>query len=293
MPEPLAQRAPLMLPRLPAPAIELPAHVTDGWCVRDGVRLHHLRVAGGDGAVVVVPGITSPAVSWLFVAEALRDLATVYILDLRGRGLSDAPSGGYSEDDLADDLAATLDHLALRSPVVMGHALGARVAARWAGRADTATATILVDPPATGPGREPYATPLAAFEQMIEQGVLGTSAAEVAELFPDWPAAELDLRARWVGTCDLDAVRAGWHEMHRRSLTDLWRATPAPTLLVRGSDSYAISRSDFETLTRANPSGETTEVLGAGHMVPWNRLDGFLAVIRPFLHRHLHRSREA
>lgn len=279
------------IPRQDPPALDHRSHVVSGWVARDGVRLHHLRVSGGSGTVVVVPGITSPAVSWLFVAEALRDLASVLILDLRGRGLSDAPANGYSDDDLADDLQATLDAANVAAPIVIGHALGARIVARWAGRQAASVPTVLVDPPTTGPNRPPYATPLESFERMLEQAARGTDAAEVAELFPDWPVAELELRARWVGTCDAGAVRAGWRDMHRRSFTDLWRSTPAPTLLIRGAGSNALTRADLDALAAVNPGGDIAEVAGAGHMVPWNQLDGFLVTVRPFLKRHLAISR--
>lgn len=274
--------------RRKAPPLALPAHVRSGWTTREGVRLHHLVVAGGPVPLIVVPGITSPAVTWRFAVEPLRDQATAYLLDLRGRGLSDAPSNGYTEDDLADDLEATIEALGLDSPpVVLGHALGARVVARWAGRDAARGSTILIDPPATGPSGPAYVTPLAAFEQMLAQGVRGTTTEEVAALFPDWPERELELRAAWVGTCDLGAVRAGWQEMHTHAFGDLWAAVPPPTLLVRGATSRAITADDLESLGRLNGAGETATVAGAGHMVPWNDLDGFVSLVRPFLLRHL------
>ena len=57
-----------------------------------GARLHAARHAGASGRrpLVVVPGITTPAGGIAFAAERLCSIAgDVYILDMRGRGLSE------------------------------------------------------------------------------------------------------------------------------------------------------------------------------------------------------------
>ena len=60
----------------------------------NGIRQHYLRYGGSDGpragrdAVVVIPGITSPAITWGFVGERFGRSFDTYLLDVRGRGLS-------------------------------------------------------------------------------------------------------------------------------------------------------------------------------------------------------------
>ena len=62
----------------------------------NGIRQHYLRYGGNEGeragrdAVVIVPGITSPAITWGFVAERFGQHFDTYVLDVRGRGLSQA-----------------------------------------------------------------------------------------------------------------------------------------------------------------------------------------------------------
>ena len=56
------------------------------------VRLHYLRYGGKGHALVLIPGITSPAITWGFVAEKLAQFFDVYVLDIRGRGLSSSGS---------------------------------------------------------------------------------------------------------------------------------------------------------------------------------------------------------
>ncbi|WP_423056696.1 alpha/beta fold hydrolase, partial [Achromobacter xylosoxidans] len=71
----------------------------------NGIRQHYLRYGGADGAraerdaLILIPGITSPAVTWGFVAERLGQRYDTYVLDVRGRGLSSADPGlDYSLD---------------------------------------------------------------------------------------------------------------------------------------------------------------------------------------------------
>ena len=54
------------------------------------LRLHAARHPGsGDRPMVVVPGITTPAGAFAVAAGRLADIGSdVYVLDMRGRGLS-------------------------------------------------------------------------------------------------------------------------------------------------------------------------------------------------------------
>ena len=88
----------------------------------DGVGLHYLEYGDGDPVVVVLPGITSPAITWEFVAERLAaDGGRVVVPDIRGRGLSDAPETGYALTDYVADAVGLIRALGLERPVVLGH----------------------------------------------------------------------------------------------------------------------------------------------------------------------------
>jgi len=100
----------------------------------NGIRQHYLRYGGADGErasrdpVIVVPGITSPAITWGFVGERLGRHFDTYVLDVRGRGLSTAAPGlDYSLDAQAEDLIALAEALGLARASVVGHSMGARI----------------------------------------------------------------------------------------------------------------------------------------------------------------------
>ena len=97
----------------------------------NGIRQHYLRYGGADGAraerdaLILIPGITSPAVTWGFVAERLGRRYDTYVLDVRGRGLSSADPGlDYSLDAQAADVLALAQALGLQRYALMGHSMG-------------------------------------------------------------------------------------------------------------------------------------------------------------------------
>ena len=256
----------------------------------DGLRLHVLD-AGGDGRpLLVLPGITSPAVTWRFMTGPLAAAGhRVLLADLRGRGLSGAPAEPrYALADYADDVAAVVTGLGLERPLVLGHSLGARIAAAFAvAHPDLAGPLILVDPPLSGPGRDPYPTTRAQFLEQLHAAEAGTDADGVARFYPGWPEAERALRARWLPTCREDAVTATHAGFEQEDFLPLWRQLAGEPVLIRGGDSPVVTDAGLAELEAARPSAVTLTVAGAGHMVPWDRPDAFAAALLPHLRRDM------
>jgi N-formylmaleamate deformylase len=211
---------------------------------------HHAQPNIGTSArtpMIVVPGITTPAGAFAFAAERLaaggRD---VYVLDMRGRGLSErSPYGTHRAEDYADDVLALIDHLGLEQPILVGHSLGARVVA--AARAKVpgcASAVVAIDPPMSGPGRRPY--PIAV-SQFIS-GILGARA----------------------GRGDIEAF------------DPVWRQVEPPALLIYGDESPVVTKADVVELEQVNPRADTASVSHSGHMIPWDNVDGMVEAIEEF-----------
>ncbi|MEG2269582.1 MAG: alpha/beta hydrolase, partial [Acinetobacter sp.] len=73
----------------------------------NGVRIHYLRYGGKGHPLILIPGITSPAITWEFVAERLGQVFDTYVLDVRGRGLSSSgPEHDYGTDVCAQDIVS-------------------------------------------------------------------------------------------------------------------------------------------------------------------------------------------
>jgi pimeloyl-ACP methyl ester carboxylesterase len=142
-----------------------------GPALRDGTARARIALGGAgdsDGldrpdvpGVLLIHGLARTAWSWSPVARLLRADARVAAMDLRGHGLSDAPTDGYDPDQLAEDAIAVAEGAGLlareddplpagppggRRFVVAGHGYGAIVAA-WAANAlgDRCSGLVLVD----------------------------------------------------------------------------------------------------------------------------------------------------
>jgi len=101
--------------------------------------------------VLLVHGLGQTAWSWIAVARRLRRARRTVAMDLRGHGLSDAPTSGYEPETLADDVLAVAEGSGLMATpddriVLAGHGFGAIVAA-WAAAllGDRCAGLVLVD----------------------------------------------------------------------------------------------------------------------------------------------------
>ena len=122
--------------------------------VDPGDRIHFLDWGGppdrsGRPGVLLIHGVAQTAWVWTPVARRLRAGQPVVALDLRGHGLSDAPTSGYDEVALVEDAVAVADGsglLAAGPLVVAGHGFGGVVAA-WVAAAlgNRCAALVLID----------------------------------------------------------------------------------------------------------------------------------------------------
>ncbi len=112
----------------------------------DGVEIQLAQWEGEEKAILCIHGITANCRCWDVIADALSPSHTVLAMDLRGRGLSGAPSTGYSMEHHSRDILAVLNDLGLEQVVLMGHSLGAFISlifgAKYPERVDR---IILVD----------------------------------------------------------------------------------------------------------------------------------------------------
>ncbi len=256
----------------------------------NGLRHHLLRYGDPEAAdLLMLPGITSPAATADFLAVHLAYAGFhVTVPDIRGRGQTDrAPRGHYQLTDYAADIAALVDALPLQQPVVIGHSMGARIAAAYCALYDSHdhAPLVLVDPPVSGPGRAPYPTTRDSFDKQLNQAYRGTNADEVRHFYPEWPLRELQLRAELLASCDRDAVMETYDRFHTEDFINYWRQLTPPLALICGGDSPVVPPETIAELQVLQPDATVRTVPNAGHMVPWDNLPGFLEVALPYLHQ--------
>lgn len=249
----------------------------------NGIRQHLLHYPGPGPQLLLIPGITSPAITWGFVAERLAERHDVHVLDVRGRGLSEAGDLDYTLEAMADDAVALVAACGFDRPLVLGHSMGARIAIRAARKApDAFGGLILVDPPVSGPNRRPYPATWAWYGDSIRLAQQGCSAEDMRRFCPTWTEAQVALRAEWLHTCHYGAIRTAFDGF---STDDIHADLPhlaLPVRLVIAGAAPVIQPEDAAEFAALVPHLETRTVEGAGHMIPWDDLEGFLAATMDF-----------
>jgi pimeloyl-ACP methyl ester carboxylesterase len=159
---------------------------------------------------LAIHGITSSSRSWLAVADALGDSAALIAVDLRGRARSSQLPGPFGIGVHVADMVAVLDHFGLRPAVVVGHSLGAYIAAALEiAHPELVSSLVLVDGGLTIPqsvGVDP--------EQFTE-AFLSATLARLVLTFPD----EASYRAWWsahpaIADSDIDAAMLDEYAQH-------------------------------------------------------------------------------
>ena len=259
----------------------------------NGIRQHYLRFGGKGAPLVVIPGITSPAVTWGFVAERLGLTCDTYVLDVRGRGLSQSGPGlDYGLDSLADDLIGFTEALGLGPVALLGHSMGARIAARALGRgAGNVDRVVLVDPPVSGPGRRPYPSQLPWYLDSIKAATFGMTADAMRAFCPTWTQEQLSLRAEWLHTCYEPAIRQAFDGFHTDDIHRDLARLGVPALLMLAGKGGVVTPEDEAEIRTLLPSIEVSRVNDAGHMIPWDDFEGFFAALGDFLGRPKHSRR--
>jgi len=265
-----------------------------------GVRLAYVEHGSPDGIpLVLLHGVTD---SWRSFEPVLAHLPAslhAFAISQRGHGDSSRPDEGYTFADMAGDLAAFIDALAIERPVVVGHSMGASVAMRFAiDHPDRLRALVLLGAFATM-HRHPMITEYVTYEIAPLEDPIPMSFAR------DFQSSTL---ARDIAPTFLDVVVGESLKVPAR----VWKATfegfldtpdfssglatvAVPTLLMWGDrDAYAL-RGDQERLLAAvgahrdapaagrAPRAQLLTYPGAGHAVHWEAPEGVARDLEAFI----------
>ncbi len=251
--------------------------------VADGQLAFHRT--GGDGPPLVLShGLTDNGLCWTRFAAAMASEFDVIMLDARGHGRSSRPSPG-KHDDPAEDIAQAIQHLGLVSPIVMGHSVGARASAAYAGSTPGSVSKLILEDPPLLPlvdrakaevRRERFRRQVERFQSMSEAAITAEGKASSplwhADDFPAWAAAKTQV--------DPDALPT-YETPWQYSISRI----AAPTLLIHGDpDLGSLVTPELADEARSiNSNVIAVRVRGAGHNVRRENFLDFVSAVCEFL----------
>lgn len=239
----------------------------------------------GDGHVVVFShGFLMNHTMFAPQVEALRDGYRVVTYDERAHGAAE-PEGRWSYWDMASDVLAILDHLAVERAVLAGMSQGGFLSMRAALTApERVRALILID---TQAGVEdPEVLPL--FEAMTadweangpQQGTLDYAATAI--LGPG--ADEEAWKELWASRPNHYATPAAHPLLTRDDITDRLGHISCPTLVIHGEADASIPVEKAQELVDGIPNARPLVLIpGAGHAANLTHPDIVNPAIREFL----------
>jgi esterase len=268
----------------------------DKYVQANGMRLHYLDWGNPEQPnMLLLHGGAQSAHSWDFFSLAMRDHFHIVALDQRGHGDSDwSDAGDYDTSFHVADIHAFTDAIGYDRFTLMGLSMGGRNAYSFAAEhPEKVERLIVVD---VGPDVK------AEGQAYIREFLEGT---ETFESF-DWLVERVkrfnprrpENQIRGSLLNNLKQLEDGtwtWKHDRRRGIRRdrggemneaAWAAlaaVQAPTLVVRGAESYILSEQTANKMLATVPNSQLVEVPNAGHLVQGDNPVGFEKVVRAFL----------
>lgn len=274
----------------------------------DGVTLHYAEAPGPEDGpkLVMLHGLSGSHAEFLHLAPALRKMAHVYFVDMRGHGLTGKVDGGYLVADYARDVSLFLERVVGRPAVVLGHSLGGLVAA-WLGAFDHShiDALILADPAFyvlqsdrfTETFFYPYFVSLRQF--LLQYHTEGAEFQQLVEYVGQRPVGD---KRTVLDVAGIDAARERALQLHQldpatldpvlegtllggREPDDLLNKLRQPVHLLAATYHLggAVSVSDAERTVSQVPQCSYAIIDGAGHDIHLDQPEAFVEEVRNFL----------
>jgi len=255
----------------------------------DGTRIAY--VIHGDPKsskrVVLLHSLAMDHTFWNPVAHALSSEAAILTVDCRGHGASDKPSGPYTVEQFADDLAQLMTQIGWDTAVVAGASMGGCISLAFAIRHPARTKGLgLFDTTACYGDNALPAWEERANKAMSE-GLEGLIAFQKTRWFsdgfrersPDVVQACIDVFLR----NELPAYAATCVMLGTADLRPLLHTIKAPARIIVGDEDYATPVAMAEAM-HAGIAGSTLRIVaGARHLSPLEIPDDVVAELRVLL----------
>ncbi|MEK8216274.1 MULTISPECIES: alpha/beta fold hydrolase [unclassified Paenibacillus] len=249
----------------------------------DGTNICYSDQGEGD-VIVLLHGFCGSSGYWEQVIPYLSGSYRVIAPDLRGHGVSDAPLGAYSIDQMADDVLSLLNALEIPECYLLGHSLGGYITLSFAQRhASRLKGFGLIHSTGYPDSEEAREKRLKSVSTIQNDGITTFVDGLVPGLFAPAAAPQLLQRAKEIGyrTPPQGAAGAALAMRERPDRRDVISATALPVLLVAGAEDGLIPAE--RTFTSDKPNVTKATISGAGHMSMYEAPERLSEIIKDFV----------
>jgi pimeloyl-ACP methyl ester carboxylesterase len=255
----------------------------------------HLNVTeqGQGTPLVLVHGYPLDHSMWRGQLAGLSDACRVIAPDLRGFGASDVTPGTATMEQMADDIAALLNALDVREPVVFcGLSMGGYVAWQFASRhAGRLAKLILCDTRAVADSAEAAAGRHKTAEKVLSAGA-GIAAEGIipklfaADTYEEQPQL-VEATRQVILRTNPEGIAAALRGMAvRQDFSPRLAQIDVPALVICGEHDAISPPDEMRKFAGVMPHATYVEISGAGHMSPLERPEPVNSAIREFLIPH-------
>lgn len=234
----------------------------------NGNRICYEQLGSGKD-IVMLHGWGQNKEMMLPLAKKLSNNFRITVLDLPGFGLSSEPDGGIDIYQYTNIIEEFIDNLNIKSPIIIGHSFGGRIAIIYASRNKTEK-VVLFGAPCIRERK------LSKKEKILKKlkNIPGTKTlVEIAKSYigsEDYKKASPIMRDLLVKVINED-------------LSECAKKIKTPTLLIWGDKDTAAPIEDARKLEKILPNGGLVEIKGCTHYAYLEAIDYVVKILKEFL----------
>lgn len=237
--------------------------------------------------LVFVHGLGSTCSGWEPFEAALQGEFNVLTYDMRGHGLSRRyrSCSDYSFEKLADDLAALLEFLDIRSCTIVSNSLGTIVALLLQKKCPgVVRGNVLLAPVYKRATGEPAKSSNSGFIGLLSLLPLLRTRGRRVDLSKFTTTDDLDLRRMLPEIMSMSVRAYAFYLHHLNSFADygLWSQINVPSTIIHGTKDSFSSFSSAVELAGIMPQATLVALEGANHIVIVNNKEEVISHIKTF-----------
>jgi pimeloyl-ACP methyl ester carboxylesterase len=255
--------------------------------LKTGVRLHYAYKGDPSGTpVIMLHGFTDSWVSFSPVLPLLDKKYRVYILDQRGHGDSDRPSGGYAMRQFAGDVLAFMDAMNLKQATLVGHSMGSIVAQHVAAQAPERVSKLVLVGSTTTVRNDTVLGLQREIDALKDTAPVPVSFArdfQVSTIFHPLPAEFLQAVVKESLKVPVHVWRETMAEMLAPEAQVELKKIKTPTLILWGDKETIFPRSEQDRLVSELRHSTLKVYADTGHALHWERPERFAKDLQEFI----------